>query len=349
MLHALGPAQVADVDQAIDAVFNFDEGAEVSQVAHAPFDGHADGELLVQRVPRIGRQLAHSERNAALGRVDVQNHALHLIADVDQLRGMLHALRPGHFADVDQAFNSLLEFHECSVVGHADHAAADVCALGIAMLGIKPRVRRELLESQRNALLLFVVLQNLDLNLIANVDQIFGVSEASPGHVGDVEQAVEAAQVNERAVFSEVLDHAGEDRSLFEMLQSLGALFILLAFEQVFTGDDDVAALLIQFDDRDFERLALHAIQVADGPEVDLGAGQESMRTENVDGQSALDAVNYDGLYRLLFVVGFFDFFPGVNALGFLVREIDVAFLGRALVAHHIDLIAGLELRLAFV
>ena len=337
------------MDQAVDAVFDFDEGAEVGQVAHAAFDRHADGELLVQRIPRIGRQLPHAERNAALGRVHVQHHAFHLIADVDQLRRMLHALRPGHLADVDQAFDSLFQFDERAVVGDADDASANVRAHGIAMLGIEPRIRRELLESQRNALLVFVVLQNLHLNLIADVDQIFRVSQASPGHVGDVQQAVEAAEIDERAVLGEVLDDSGEDRAFFQVLERLGALLVLLAFEQVLARDDDVAALLVQLDDRDFDGLALHAVQIADGAQVNLRAGQKRVRAENVDGQAALDAVDDDGLDRLLLVVRLLDFFPGVNALRLLVREVDVAFLGLALVAHHVDLVAGLELGLALV
>ena len=349
MLHALGPAQVADVDQAVDAVFDFDEGAEVGEVAHASFDRHADGEFLVERIPRIGRQLAHAERNAALGWIHVENHALDLIANVDELRRMLHTLRPRHFADVNQAFDSLLEFHERTVVSDADDASAYVRALGITMLGIEPRIGRELLESQRNALLVFVVLENLNLNLIADVDQIFGVSEASPGHVGDVQQAVEAAEIDERAVFGEVLDHSGEHRTFFQVLERLGALFVLLAFEQILTRHDDVAALLVQLDDGDFERLALHAVQIADGTKVDLRARQESVGAENVDGQAAFNAVDDDGLDGLLFVVGFLDFFPGVNALRLLVREVDVAFLGLALVAHHVDFVAGLELGLALV
>ena len=61
MLHALGPAQVADVHQAVDAIFDFDEGSEVGEVADTAFHGHADREFLVQRVPGIGRQLPHAE------------------------------------------------------------------------------------------------------------------------------------------------------------------------------------------------------------------------------------------------------------------------------------------------
>src|ERR1043166_1596241 len=40
---------------------------------------------------------------------------------------------------------------------------------------------------------------------------------------------------------------------------------------------------------------------------------------------------------------------PGRNALGFLVREGDLPLFSRTLVPHHVDLVTGLELRLALV
>ena len=133
MLHAGRPAQVADVDQAVDAIFDFDESAELGQIADAAFDSRSHGILVVQRIPGIRCQLAHAERDAALGRIHAQDHAVDFVADVDQLRRMLHPLRPGHFADVNQAFNALLEFDERSVVGDADDASMNVRAHGIAM------------------------------------------------------------------------------------------------------------------------------------------------------------------------------------------------------------------------
>src|SRR5438874_9634221 len=98
---------------------------------------------------------------------------------------MLLPLRSGHFADVDQAFNSLLQLDEGSVVGHADHASANMRAHGIAVLGVEPRVRRELLKPERYALFVAVELEDLDLNLIADVHQVAGMGQPSPGHVGN--------------------------------------------------------------------------------------------------------------------------------------------------------------------
>src|SRR6266849_4950209 len=131
MFYAFGPAQVADVYQPVNALFDLDEGSEVRQIADASFDRHTHGEFLMQRIPRVGCQLPHAQRNAALRWVHIEHDTVHLISNVDQLRGMLHALRPRHLADVDQALDALLKFDECAVIGDADHAAAHMGAHGI--------------------------------------------------------------------------------------------------------------------------------------------------------------------------------------------------------------------------
>src|ERR1700746_445684 len=133
MLHTLGPAQVADVNQTVDPVFNLDERAEIGQVANTPFPLRAHRELLVQAIPGIGGKLTHAQRNAAFGGIHVEYHALHLIPDVDQLRRVLHPLRPGHFADVHQALDALFELDERAVVGHADHAPANMRTYWVAL------------------------------------------------------------------------------------------------------------------------------------------------------------------------------------------------------------------------
>src|SRR5437016_5930099 len=180
MLYALGPAQIADVHQTIDAILNLDKCAEVGHVADAAFNLSPNRELIMQAVPWIRRQLPHAQRNSALLRKHVEHDALDLIVHIDQLRRMLHPLRPSHLADMDQAFDALLQFHERAVVGHADYASVNMRAHGIAMLSIKPRVRRQLFESQRYALLIFVELQYLDLDLIAHIHQIARMGKTSP-------------------------------------------------------------------------------------------------------------------------------------------------------------------------
>src|SRR5215831_17346997 len=104
------------MDEAVDAVFNLDERAEIGEVANLALHYRSYRELLVQRFPWVSLELLESQADAPIRRIDVEHNCLHLIAHIDQLRGMLHALRPRHLADVNQALNSLLQLDERAVV-----------------------------------------------------------------------------------------------------------------------------------------------------------------------------------------------------------------------------------------
>ena len=175
------------------------------------------------------------------------------------------------------------------------------------------------------------------------------MGQAAPGHVGDVQQAIDSAQVHERAVLGEVLHHSGQHRAFFQVLQSFGFLFVLFLFHQLLARNDDVAALLVELDDGDFDGLALEDIQITHRPQVGLRSWQESLGAQNVDRESALDTLDHRCLDRLLLVMRLLNLVPGAQTLRLLVGEVDVPFLGLALVAHDGDFVAGLEAGLARV
>src|SRR5438270_2509171 len=116
---------------------------------------------------------------------------------------MLHALRPGHLADVDQSLDALLELDEGAIVSDADHASAYVRTDRITMRRVKPGVGSELFESQRHALFVLIEFQHFDLYLIAYVHQIPRMCQAAPRHVGDMQQAINSAKVHERAILGQ--------------------------------------------------------------------------------------------------------------------------------------------------
>ena len=113
--------------------------------------------------------------------------------------------------------------------------------------------------------------------------------------------------------------------------------------------DHDVAALLVQLDDADFDLLTLQGIEIADRTQIDLRTRQEGAGAENVDRQASLDAIDDTSLDRGLLVEGFVDLVPGAQTLRLLVREVDVAFFGVAGLAHDGDLVAALHRHVAFV
>src|SRR6185312_15215278 len=174
------------------------------KVADAALDDSTGGVLVLEVLPGVLLELLHAQRDAAVVGVDREDDGVDLVAGVNHLRGMLHALGPGHFADVDQTLDALLELDERTVVGDGEDAAANLRTDGVALGGVEPRVRRELLEAERDALLLLVELENLDLDLVADVDEVARALEATPAHVSDVEEAIEPAHIDERAVVGEV-------------------------------------------------------------------------------------------------------------------------------------------------
>ena len=80
---------------------------------------------------------------------------------------------------------------------------------------------RDLLEAERDALGVGVELEHLDAHVVADLEQLGRVVDAAPAHVGDVQQAVDAAEVDERTVLGEVLDDALDDLAFLEALERL--------------------------------------------------------------------------------------------------------------------------------
>ena len=121
---------------------------------------------------------------------------------------MLDLLGPAHLADVDQTLDAGLELHEGAVVGEAHDLALDALADDVDLFGVVPGVFLGLLQAQADALGLGVVLEHLDGDLVADLEHLARVVDAAPGHVRDVQQAVDAAEIDEGAVLGEVLDGA---------------------------------------------------------------------------------------------------------------------------------------------
>ena len=326
-----------------------DEDAEVGDRLDRALDAvaalHRRGKLL----PRIGLALLHAERDAALVLVDLEDHDLDFLAERDHLRRRDVLVRPVHLRDVDQAFDARLDLDEGAVVGDVGDLAEQARALRVAARDAVPRIVAELLDAERDAVLLGVELEHLGVELLADLDDFARMADTAPGHVGDVEQAVDAAEVDERAVLGDVLDHAVDDRAFAQRLHQLGALFAHRRFDDGTARQHDVVALAVELDDLELHRLALERAHVLDRTRVEERARQEGADAVDEDGQAALDlAVDGAGdeLARLERVL---EREPRGEALGLVAREDGVAVAVLDGVDRDRDEIAGLHFELALV
>src|SRR5271165_1739647 len=347
MLDALGPGQIGNVHQTVDALFDFNEGAEIGELAHASFHYRADVVTRGHSGPGIGFELLDTERDAPVARLDVEHHGLHLIAYLDHFARVLHAPRPGHLGNMDQAFHARFQLDEGSIIGDADHAPDNTRARGVALGDGLPRIGIELLEAERDALLVAIELQHFDRDAVAGVDQFGGVSNAAIGHVADVQQAVDAAEIDESTVVGEIFHHA-RNHSAFRQGPESGALAgVLLFLDSHFARHDNVAAAAVQFDDFNRDVLIQERIEIVNRTRVDLRSGHER-GYPNIHGEPALDASgDAPGDYQT-FALRFFQIVPRSEAAGLLMGEQRVAFRLRALaIDDDIDVVADLNLNRA--
>src|SRR5216684_3851954 len=247
------PVEVGQMDHAVDVALEPEEQAEFGLVLDLAFDRRSDRELLDEHFPGIAHGLLEAERDPALDRIDFENLHFDFLRGRDDLAGVHVLFGPRHFRDVDQAFDTRLQFDERAVVGDVGDAAGEARVERVFRLDALPRIVQQLLHAERDAVGLVVDLDDLDLHGLADGQHFGRVIDPAPGDIGDVQEAVDAAEIDERTVIGDVLDDAVDDLALFEVLHQFLALFGAGLFENRAARHHDVAAAAIHLED--LERL----------------------------------------------------------------------------------------------
>ncbi len=214
-----------------------------------------------------------------------------------------------------------LELDERAVVGNVGDAALELLADGVARLNVRPRIFLQLLHAERDAVGLVVDLDDAHLDLLADGQDFARMVDAPPGDVGHMQEAVDAAKIDERAVVGEVLDRAFDDLPLGEVGDDLVALLGAALLEHGAARNDDIAAAPVHL--QDLERLG-HVHQranVAHRTNVDLAARQEGDRPVEVDGEAALDLVEDDPFDLLVLLERLLELDPALLASRLVARD----------------------------
>ncbi len=119
---------------------------------------------------------------------------------------------------MDEALDPGLKLHEGAIIGNVGDAAGKTGADRELRLDALPRIGLKLLHAERNAVGLVVDLDDLDLDLLADVEHLGGMIDPPPRNVRDMQETVDPAEVHKGAVVGDVLDHAVDDLPLFEVL-----------------------------------------------------------------------------------------------------------------------------------
>src|SRR3954447_8048689 len=282
------PSNIGHVDHSVDLAFKADEEPELGRVLHFAFDHGANRMRGRERGPRILLRLLEAQRNPALLLVDLEDFHIDFLRSGDDLPRVHVLLGPTHLGDVDQPLDPRLKFDERAIFGDVGHPPAERAADRMFGRSLAPRIALELLHAQGNALRLLVDADDLHLHRVADVDHLGRVVDALVGNVGDVEQAIDPAEIDESAVVRDVLDHALDHLALGKVLDEADALLGAGLFEDRAARHHDIAAAAVHLENLERLRKIHQRPDVAHRADVDLRAGQEGDCAAEIDGEPAL-------------------------------------------------------------
>ncbi len=270
--------------------------------------------------------MLHAQRDFLLVAIDVQDHHLDDVALLDQFLRVVDPPGPRHFADVDQPLDPGFQLDKCPV-GHDVHDLARVLAAHrILGLDVLPRAGRLVLERKRDLFLLFVDVEDVDLEFLIDLDHVARVLHAVPGHVRNVQQAVDAAQIDEGAELGDVLDDALANLARFDCREQFTLQPRAIFLQQFPSGDDDIPPHLVDLEDHALNFFVDVIADVRWPANIDLAGGQEDVDAD-VDQQPALDLPRDEALDAVAFLVLGQNPFPFFLPLGLAIGESDDAVL----------------------
>ena len=138
MANALGPRHIGNMHQPINPLFDFDKSPKISQIAYTAANRCASGIFFVEIIPGIGLHLLETQRNFLTFLINAQDHNLNFIANGNQFGRMANMLRPRHFRNVYQPFDTLFQLDKSPVIRNADNLAYHLAINRISFLNIFP-------------------------------------------------------------------------------------------------------------------------------------------------------------------------------------------------------------------
>ena len=167
--------------------------------------------------------------------------------------------------------------------------------------------------------------------------------DVRPGQLGDVDQPVDAVEVDECAEVHDVGDRALHYLTRLEAVEDPLAVLLALLLEHRAAREHDVVARAVELDHLALDGLTHVLVEVGHAPDVDQRCGQEAAHAE-VDDETALDDLDHRAVHRLAGLRRRLDAAPGLLEAGALLGQDQAAvliFLGED---QRVDLFAELNL-----
>ena len=269
--------------------------------------------------------LLNGQGDATTLEIDVDDLDHNFLANGDNLvRNLDVAL--SQLGDVNQALDALLDANEGAERNELGDLTRNDLAHSVGAGEYAPRIFLGSLQGQGNALAVQIDVQNLNGYLVTNGDNLRWVVDVLPRQLGNVNQAVDTAEIDEGAEVDDGGNNALADLALLQLVQELGANLGLGLLQVRTAGQNNVVALLVQLDDLCFQLLADVRLQVTDATHLNEGCRQEATQADIQD-EAALDNLDNGTGNRLFLGLQLLDGAPCALVLRALLGQDQATFL----------------------
>ena len=200
---------------------------------------------------------------------------------------------------MDQTVRAGHDLSKCAEGREADDL--DRCNVADVVLVLEdvPGVHLIGLVAERDLAGLAVEVLDVNVDDIADLDDLGRMLDALPGQLGVVHHTVYAAEIDKRTVGRQVLDRAHVVLADFNVCPESIFLRLALLAEDGADGCECSVALLVDLDDLDLLGGADEDGKVAAARNARKGCGDEDAVALDRDDDAALDSLNYLALKRL--------------------------------------------------
>ena len=191
-----------------------------------------------------------------------------------------------------------------------------------------------MLQTESDFLFVIVNVQDHDFDFFIDLHHLRRVIDAAPAHIGDMQQAINTAQVDEGTEVGDILDQTCAEVTYFQVAEKFLLHLLACFFDQPTTRNNDVSTSLIDFQNHAFDVLPDVVGNIRRTTHIDLTGGQKDVHTvlddglafhfaTNRDQQTTFDFANDRSLDDVALRVGLDDLFPVADTIGFPLRQDD--------------------------
>ena len=189
--------------------------------------------------------------------VDVGDLGFDHIADSQHLGGLADAA-VGDLRDVDETIGAGQHFRKCTEGHQLDDLDLGDVADGVSLSEHLPGVHVRIAVAEGDLVVLFIEVDDVNIDLVADVQRVGRLVDAIPADLGNMDHAINAANVNKSAVGGHGLDHALIVLADLDLVPDLLGAFLALAVCHSADGADHALAPAVNFSDLQTDGLTDH-------------------------------------------------------------------------------------------